>query len=69
MDIHIAALYYFGMYKYATLWRNCNDVENGMRSFKSISLQDHSLKENIRFFVMGFGWTESDQSWSKNGVK
>ena len=67
-EIHIDELYDYGMYKSDVYWRNCNDVENGMSSLKSLSSQKHEIRENIKINVMGFGWTEFSHAWSKNGV-
>ena len=64
---NIEAVYYNRMYRSDACWKTVCEVSNGVKILKTKNDKYEALKENIKIWVIGFGWDQFHQAWSKDG--
>ena len=64
---YIDAVYYHRMYQSEACWKTVREVTNGLKHLKTKKDKYEALKENIQIRVIGFGWKQFKQAWSKDG--
>ena len=64
---YIEAVYYNRMYRSDACWKTVREVSNGVKKLKTKKDKYEALKENIKIRVIGFGWDQFHQTWSKDG--
>ena len=55
------------MYRSDACWKTVREVSNGVKVLKTKKDKYEALKENIKIRVIGFGWDQFHQAWSKDG--
>ena len=64
---YIEAVYYNRMYRSDACWKTVREVSNGVKKLNTKKDKYEALKENIKIRVIGFGWDQFHQAWSKDG--